>query len=689
MNRLLSQQHSLILLGFLFSVNCAISLHAQDDTVRSTTQTGSDISLSGSARISGDAYWHQSTGNATRQHPSRFGRIFLKPTLKIGSVALPFRIALSSSSSDAPGQPGPHSSFLNGLTDPANSFGLSPKFGSTTVHLGTHVPELSGLIGSRVHIFGGGVELSSGNVQARLSGGVSQRSQSVPALDTNGKSSEGLIRYNRSIIAGRLAWQDNERSFGLNVLYANDNPSLVSGNNIPERKYRVYSNGNIIRTVDWNMRLQQRGDTFVQDGETLTLLDNDSKLVTSALETLPLIHETALPFTPTPEQNLVASADLSFKLKGGISVDAEFAAATFTHNTNGRELSDTTSSGPNTIKAPLFDVPTQYATTQFDGAGKITASIAKDRWGLQVEGKYVGPGYVSAGFPYQTTDYFGLDISPNIDFVDAGLRFDGFLGWQRNNVTGQGLTTSNSLSTNLSVLFQATGDVSLHAHYSRFSNYDANSLATSFQSRAVQQSLRLTPLITLPTRSATHSFEPLAELHWSTSSWQIDTCFVAGEYMAHQQPIGTATTPNTATAFNTVSLTVSGQYRLQLINPRTPLRVEVGATYRQLWFGEDGREASQAESSETSGNLSAGYSFWDRRLQPQLYISHAQYGRVDNSPAKRTMLGTGIRWNATHNLQLTLHVESTWYSSVFTASKMTWDNSFSGTLASLSTNWQW
>ncbi len=688
MNRLLYQRTGLILLCFLFSANFGVSLHAQDDTVRSTVKTGSGISLSGSARISGDAYWHQSTGNAKRQYPSRFGRIFLKPTLKIGSVALPFRVALSSSSADAPGQPKPHSSFLNGLTDPANSLGLSPKFGNTTVHLGTHAPELSGLIGSRVHIFGAGVELSSGNVQARLSGGVSQRNQSIPALDTTGKFSETLIRYNRSVIAGRLAWQNKERSFGLNVLYANDDPSSVRGI-IPEQHYRVYTNGSIIRTVDWNMRLQQPGNTIVQDGDTLMLLSNDLALVTSTGDTLTLIHETALPFTPTPEQNLVASVDLSFKLKGGISVDAEFAAATFTHNTNGRKLSDTTSSGPNTIEVPLFDVPTQYTTTQFDGAGKITASIEKDRWGLQVEGEYVGPGYVSAGFLYQTTDYIGLDITPHIDFVEAGLRFDGFLGWQRNNVMGQGLTTSNSVFANANVLFQATGDVSLNANYSRFTNYDANNLATSFQSKAVQQSLRLTPLITLPTRSATHSFEPLTELHWSTNSWQIDTCFVAGDCMAHLKPIDTASTIHTATALNTASLTVSGQYRLQLVNPRTPLRVEVGATYRQLWFGEDGSEASQAESSEASGKLSVGYGLLDRRLQPRLYISHAQYGRVGNSSAKRTMVGTGIRWNATHNLQLTLRVESTWYSSGLTDSKMTWDNSFSGTLASLSTNWQW
>ena len=654
----------------LIMVQTLASAHAQE--VGSGDK--SELSLSGTLRVSASAYRHRGADTLnTNQYPSGFSRIAFMPNLKYGSVSLPFRFAVSVGNTSTSGRTEPGSTFLSTLTNPANSIGLEPKFGKTTVHLGSHVPELSTLLGSRVHIFGAGVEHSGSNLQAKLSGGVSQRKAFVYAADDMGEATQIGVRYNRTLFAGRLAWKDTNLSLGLNALYASDVFDL-SGGAIPGQRYKVFAiesdpnrDGGPTWTVDWT-RQQILGNTLDLGDDVLVFTGPNNATIVSRNPTVELVCVSNITIAgpPSPEENLVASVNTAFRVGKKVSVEAEFGASVFTHSTESKVVANDSISGPTDITTPIFSLVPHRFTTQFDGAASVKAILEQRTWELELEGNYIGPGYKSVGLPYQNTDYLRLALAPRVTLVQAGLKLNGSLEWQKDNSTGLDTITRNSWYAYVKSTLRVNENFELGADYSNLFQHETGRQEPMAQNSSNFQHLRLTPQIQFPTEHALHSLSPYAELRWDRYSWEFDPA---------QLNLG----PTSQT-----SLVVSSAYALHHTNPNVPLRVDAGATFMKTWYN---RKESGIENSESSGRLGIGYAFFDKRVRTDVFATFARFGRSGNTSTKRLDLGGRVHWSATRRLLFVLSLKTNNSSTDGGSPEL--NQSYGNTYASLSTEWRW
>jgi len=166
----------------------------------------------------------------------------------------------------------------------------------------------------------------------------------------------------------------------------------------------------------------------------------------------------ALPNTPPPSENLAASVVFGFPIAERIDVSGEIGASLFSNDLRSPKVEDT--------NLPVF---TLRYSSQLDGAAVLTINTRPlDELTIGLNGRWIGPGYVSLGYVQLQNDLFDLTLSPSLKLLSGNLLLRGSFGLRFNNLRENRLAPSSRTIANLSATAQLSQTVGLDVQYSNY-----------------------------------------------------------------------------------------------------------------------------------------------------------------------------------------------------------------------------
>lgn len=218
---------------------------------------------------------------------------------------------------------------------------------------------------------------------------------------------------------------------------------------------------------------------------------------------LTLMHaiddSTSLPDTinlPAME-NFTASLATTIPMASFLRLSGEFAVAMFTRDISFPVQEDFPSS--------LHWLFTPRYSSNVDGAAKLQLSITpQSTWGVQIQGEWIGPGYVSLGYTQLLNDIARVTLSPSFRIFDSKVFLSGSIGIQQNNLLDNKLATTTRLIGSASISAQLYRNVNLSGSYSNYgirSNHSNDTLRVS----TISQMLNITPSWQFLTGKISHS----------------------------------------------------------------------------------------------------------------------------------------------------------------------------------------
>jgi len=195
-------------------------------------QQAPKVSVSGDMGVTYEGYGldktpEQSTPDFYQaRKPWNLFRYTLDPTITVGQWSIPFNFNFSSMSGNfvTPSIGGVgKQSFWQFLTNPANSFGIRPKIGTTEILLGTQYLKYSDLSTGDLGIFGYGVNLAPGKFRIKLFNGVSQSPVNYVAPTLIPPNPGVVGAYQRNQWMGQLGMEKEGKYFvGFNFVHSSD-----------------------------------------------------------------------------------------------------------------------------------------------------------------------------------------------------------------------------------------------------------------------------------------------------------------------------------------------------------------------------------------------------------------------------------------------------------------------------------
>ncbi len=208
------------------------------------------------------------------RRPWNVVRFNFNPIVKLGKWVIPanFNFSPMQTNFTLPRVPG-HQSFWQYLTNPMNSFGLSPKLGSTEMLLGTQYIMYSDLSTGDLGIFGAGVNLAPGKFRIKVFAGASQRPVNYLAPSANYLAGVAGA-YQRNHIMAQLGLEKEGRYFvGFNFVKSKDNKhsaTLPTASSIlPQENMIVSFLAKTSTAKGWNCRVEL-GQSFLTRNLQLT-----------------------------------------------------------------------------------------------------------------------------------------------------------------------------------------------------------------------------------------------------------------------------------------------------------------------------------------------------------------------------------------------------------------------------------
>jgi hypothetical protein len=207
----------------------AVNANAQDEKPKPFSITG-DMGI-----------WYEGYGldktpeNSTpdfyqQRRPWDLFRYSFDPTITAGQWVIPFNFNFSTPPNNfTTPSAGGKQSFWQFLTNPANSFGISPKIGTTQILLGTQYLKYSDLSTGDLGIFGYGVNLSPGKFRLKLFNGVSQDPVNYVAPTIIPPDPGVIGAYQRNQWMGQLGLEQTGKYFvGFNFVHSGDERNSVT-----------------------------------------------------------------------------------------------------------------------------------------------------------------------------------------------------------------------------------------------------------------------------------------------------------------------------------------------------------------------------------------------------------------------------------------------------------------------------
>ena len=407
----------------------AIPLQAQIN-VSKNDSSHSGVTISGELGAYGELY---SISGQEKRRPSSTGRIFFRPVLNLfGLLQIPFDFLISTEGSSA--------------RQSINQFGLNPKWGWGSAHIGDFNEDYSQLILNGIKIRGGGVNLTPGIFRLSAATGFTQRS--VPGGAQDGS-------FKRFLFAAKLGiGKENNSFFDLIFLKAKDdinsleqgiksitlfNPNgndvLIIGNLYTIRwstsslggdlKIELSrDNGKTFETIETNapnigfynwtvngpatfqalLRITSNADSTIKDISDFTFtIGTGAEPKTGNYSKNKLINPNAV----TPQENLVVGTKGRINFyKNKLTLTFEGGVSAYTRDLRAKALNLDSISVPS-IATNIFLPRT---SSNFDYAVISHLKLNFTSFNAQIGYKRIGPGYNSLGLGYLQNDKSELSI---------------------------------------------------------------------------------------------------------------------------------------------------------------------------------------------------------------------------------------------------------------------------------------
>jgi hypothetical protein len=164
------------------------------------------------------------------RRPWNLFRYSFNPVFNIGKWSIPLNFNFSPMQNNfITSLTGGKQTMWQFLTNPANNFGIRPKFGTTELLLGTQNIQYSDLSTGDLGIFGYGINLSPGKFRIKLFNGVSQRPINYMAPTIIPPFAGVIGAYQRNIMMAQLGLEKEGKYFaGFNFVKSKDKINSVT-----------------------------------------------------------------------------------------------------------------------------------------------------------------------------------------------------------------------------------------------------------------------------------------------------------------------------------------------------------------------------------------------------------------------------------------------------------------------------
>lgn len=172
---------------------------------------------------------------------------------------------------------------------------------------------------------------------------------------------------------------------------------------------------------------------------------------------------TLAPPDVAPVENVVASVAYGLPLFGDlVRITGETAVSAFTNDTRSPEDHDFSVSVPGALFTPRH-------SSQIDGATTLTLSITPSpTFTLSLNGKWVGPGYVTLGYLQLPNDVLEGVVAPTFRLFDNKVILRGSLGVRFNNLRDTKVATTQRTIGNVMVNLQPSSFFGVDVQYANY-----------------------------------------------------------------------------------------------------------------------------------------------------------------------------------------------------------------------------
>jgi hypothetical protein len=328
-----------------------------------------------------------------------------------------------------------------GFRQPFNQFGVSPQFaGWLTLHAGYYSATTSELTFGDTRLLGGGIEARPGGFRVSALYGRAQQ-----AIDPDTIQHVRGV-YERWITAAKLGYGNEEKAF-----------------------------------VDFNFT------RAIDDSGSLTLPPRGI-----ASDSVANLYDVA------PEENIVLSTAFGWTIPGDlVKIKGEAAVSGHSADTRGAEVPDV----PGFVSR-LF---TPRYSSKTDGAAQLKVGVTPSQTvSIQLTGRWIGPGFVTLGFPYLPADLFEWTVAPSFRFLAGRLSLKGSLGRRTNNLRSTLRAPTDRTIGNANASAQISDLFGLDAQYA---NYGMRSTARNDTLRIdnISQSLSVSPRVSFQGMGGTNT----------------------------------------------------------------------------------------------------------------------------------------------------------------------------------------
>jgi hypothetical protein len=334
----------------------------------------------------------------------------------------------------------------------------------------------------------------------------------------------------------------------------------------------------------------------------------------------------------TPKENLTLTPDARISLfDGTFSLKSQVTVSAYTRDLNSAEvpISD--------LGLPRFlsNIIQPHVSSRLNYAGKASAQLNLNQFGLQVGYERIQPGFRSLGTSRIRDDQQKINIGPSFQFLDNRITLQSNIMLGRDNLLNSRLQTrrNTGIATNLQV--QLTDKFMINSSYNLLINdFSTNTSAvTNPQNAALDQkqvshTLTLQPNLTFQTGQKTHN------ISLSGSYFNFSNKFKGGS---------TSSSPDLTTNTYSSSITYSLTF---------PSGLALNAMGNFLL-----NSSGPSKNTTMGGNAGASYSFFDRKLTLNLN------GGINQNESETSMKGMSagdiivksrqMMLNLTGNYQLT------------------------------------
>ncbi|MEE9438497.1 MAG: hypothetical protein V3V14_05815, partial [Saprospiraceae bacterium] len=169
------------------------------------------------------------------------------------------------------------------------------------------------------------------------------------------------------------------------------------------------------------------------------------------------------------KSNTVLGSTFSLKISKNIRLRSNFGASFQTENLD--SYGENTIVGSNSLTNNLVEA---NLSSTFTYAGDVALNYSSKLFSLNTKVKYIQPYFQPLTVAYVNTDIINYTIGGSTSFFKHRLNLMGSVGVQKNNLTGNKLSTSNNLILNLIANFKLSKGLSGTVNYTNFTqDYEA------------------------------------------------------------------------------------------------------------------------------------------------------------------------------------------------------------------------